>query len=356
MPNARLFNTVLGLALVIMVGWLLVIGKGIFLPVFTAVISVYILHSGSAAISRLPLFRRLPAWVPPLTMLAGFTLVLLGIVLVVAVTVDQLLAVAEVYQQNLDAAVTGIAVMFGLPDIPSWQEIRSLTVERMDVQLVLRIFLGSLTSFGGSVFLIVVYAGFLFGERHSFSRKLEAALEAEQAHQTQAILTDINVRIGEYLAVKTLINAILGVISFCILWWMGVDFALFWAVIIALMNYIPYVGSLIGVAFPVVLSLAQFGSITTTLLLGGLLAAAQIYVGNVLEPKMIGRQLNLSPFVVLLALSLWAALWGIPGAILAVPMTSMIAIICAAFPGTRFIAVLLSDRIGDEPPVTEREA
>jgi predicted PurR-regulated permease PerM len=69
---------------------------------------------------------------------------------------------------------------------------------------------------------------------------------------------------------------------------------------------------------------------------------------------MIGRQLNLSPFVVLVALSLWSTLWGLPGAILAIPMTSMLAIILAAFPGTRFIAVLLAERVENGAP--ERSA
>jgi hypothetical protein len=105
---------------------------------------------------------------------------------------------------------------------------------------------------------------------------------------------------------------------------------MFWAVVIGLFNYIPYVGSIIGVALPVVLSLAQFGSFGTTAVLAGLLMAAQTWVGNILEPRMIGRQLNLSPFVVLVALSVWSALWGLPGAILAIPMTSMLVIICGA--------------------------
>ena len=121
---------------------------------------------------------------------------------------------------------------------------------------------------------------------------------------------------------------------------------------IGLFNYIPYVGSIIGVALPILLSLAQFGSLGTTALLGGLLIAAQTYVGNILEPRIIGRQLNLSPFVVLVALSVWSALWGLPGAILAIPLTSMLTIICGSFPETRFVAVLLAGEApepGDGP-------
>ncbi len=339
----RLFNLVLAVALVIMVGWLLVIGKGILLPVFTAVISVYILNSCVAAMGRQPLVGHLPDWSLRLVVLLGFTAALLSVVLTVSVTVDQLLEVAPVYQANLEALLARLTGWFGIRTDPTWEEIRAATVGRMDMRGVLGALLASLTSIGSSIFLVVVYAGFLFGERASFGRKLAAAFPDEQARHTGAMLASINARIGDYLAVKTLINVILGLASWVILWVMGVDFALFWAVMIGLMNYIPYVGSLIGVAFPVILSLAQFGSLATTLLLAALLTTAQTYVGNVLEPRMIGRQLNLSPFVVLVALSLWTALWGIPGAILAIPMTSMIAIICAGFPGARFIAILLAE-------------
>lgn len=345
MTNSRLMNIVLSLALVIMVGWLLVIGKGILLPVVTAVISVYILTSCVAAMRRQPLVGRLPIWVLRLIVLAGFTVFLVALVLVVTVTVDQLLELAPVYQENLEALLARLTGFFGVRTNPTWEEIRDATVGRMDMRSLLGALLASLTSFGGSVFLVVVYAGFLFGERASFRGKLDAAFPKGQAAQTREVIADINTRIGEYLAVKTLINVVLGCASYLILWAMDVDFALFWAVMIGMMNYIPYVGSMIGVAFPVILSLAQFGSVYTSVLLAALLTSAQMLVGNVLEPRLIGRQLNLSPFVVLVALSVWAALWGIPGAILAIPMTSMITIICAAFPATRFVAVLLSEKV-----------
>jgi predicted PurR-regulated permease PerM len=102
-----------------------------------------------------------------------------------------------------------------------------------------------------------------------------------------------------------------------------------------------------------VLSLGQFAALPTTLLLLTLLVIAQVYVGNVLEPRWIGRQLNMSPFVVLVALSLWAAIWGIPGAILAVPMTSILIIVTSSFASTRFVAVLLSERVEPAPPAAE---
>lgn len=349
MPNANLINAVFGLALTLMIGWLFYIGKGIFLPVFTAVISVYVLGFSTEAIGRQPVVGRLPPWALRLIVLVGFTLTILGIVLVFRVTVDQLLVVAPAYQENLEVLLARSTTYLGFQTSPTWEDIRASTVGRLDMQSLLARLLASLTSFGGSIFLVVVYAAFLFGERGVFRDKLLAAFPGDRGLRAAEVFADVNTRIGDYLAVKTLINVILGTISFVILWAMGVDFALFWAMMIGLMNYIPYVGSLIGVAFPVILSLAQFGSITTTLILAAFLTGAQMYVGNVMEPRMIGRQLNLSPFVVLLALSLWTAIWGIPGAILAIPMTSMITIICGAFPASRFVSVLLSEKVEIQP-------
>lgn len=345
MRSLPLLNLTLAVALALMIGWLLIIGRGLLLPIIIAVIVVYILTSASAALKRLPGFKVLPPLLITLLLLVGFTLCFVALALIVSVTIDQLIQVAPQYQANLQALATQVAALVDMDKLPNWSDIQAATLERIDVQQVLLWVIGGLTSFGSSIFLVIVYAAFLVGERVDFPAKVAAAFpNRDQADRLRRVIGDINRKIGDYLAVKTLINIILAVISYAIMALIGVDFALFWAVLIGLTNYIPYFGSLIGVMLPVVLSLAQFASLSTTLLLAVLLTTAQTYVGNVLEPRMIGRELNLSPFVVLVALSLWSALWGLPGAILAVPMTSMIAIILGSFPQTRFAAILLSEK------------
>ncbi len=350
MRGAPFLNLVLAIGLVLMVGWLLVIGQAVLLPIVLAIIAVYILTTAAEALERLPLVGRLPLVARHTLVLLGFTLAVIALVLVVSVTLNQLVEVMPSYQQNLELLAIRIADIGGI-EHPTWDDIVEVTLGNLNLQAILLRLLGGLTSLGLTVFLVVVYAGFLMGERGRFTAKLAAAFpRGDQAELTERLIRDINRKIGDYLAVKTGINVILGAISFVILWGMGVDFALFWAVVIGLFNYIPYVGSIIGVALPVVLSLAQFGSLGTTAVLGALLIAAQTYVGNILEPRVIGRQLNLSPVVVLTALAVWSALWGLPGAILAIPMTSMLAIICGAFAPTRFIAVLLSAKVEPEDP------
>jgi AI-2 transport protein TqsA len=348
--DPRLANLFRAVGLVVVVGWLLVIGKNLLIPVFAAVIAVYVLTTTAEAMGRMPVLRRVGSIWRHMLVLVLFILIFVALGLVVAVTINQLIALAPVYRDNLESLAGQLANYAGFDRHPTWADIRAATIGQLDLGVFITGLLGSVTSLGATIFLVVVYAGFLMAERFSFPAKLAAAFpRGDQAERTEQLIADINRRIGNYLAVKTLINVILGVISYAVLWAFGVDFALFWAVLIALFTYIPYIGSLVGVLFPVALSLAQYGSIGTTLALAAVLTGAQVYVGNILEPRMFARQLNLSTFVILVALSLWSALWGLPGAILAVPMTSMLAIIFAAFPETRFIAVLLADRVGDEP-------
>ena len=351
MNNSPFLNLALAVVTVIAVGWLLVAGRTILLPIVMAVISVYVMVSAVEALARLPVLRHLPQFVLRMLVLAAFVVLSVGLALVLAATVREIIAVAPVYEANLVALLEGTAGRFDIEANALWERVREAALGRIDLQAVALATIGGFASAGANVFVVVIYAGFLLAERGSFPRKVSAALtDAASAAKALKVLTAINVQIRQYLAVKTLINVILGVISYAILWAMNVDFAFFWAITIAMLNYIPYVGSYMGVAFPVVLSLGQFASLPTTLALLVLLTSAQMYVGNVLEPRWIGRQLNMSPFVVLVALSVWGAMWGIPGAILAVPMTSILIIVMASFDSTRFVAVLLSERVDPAPP------
>ena len=340
------FHTlVMAVLLMVLLGWVLKIGQPILLPVFAAVIAVYVLTVSVQAMTRLPLIGRWPQWVLRLLVLLLFTLVVLALGVVVAMTVRELMGALPRYEENLLRLLTRLTSAWGVERLPNWDNLRAATVGKLNLQQLALGLLGSLGSAAGMVFLVVVYAMFLMGERGGFARKLAAALPGDSAAQTQAMIGEINHRIGQYLTVKTLVNAILAVSSFVVLWAFGVDFALFWALMIGLLHYIPYVGSAVGVALPLLLSLAQFGSPWTTLTLAALLFGLQTLVGNFVEPRMVGKQVNLSPFVVMLALSIWSALWGVAGAILAIPLTSILAIVLASFASTRPFAVLLADDV-----------
>lgn len=332
-----------GTALAIMLGWLLWVGKPVLLPVIAAVISIYILSTAAESLGRVPLLGRTPLWLRRFLVLTLFTLGLAAIFSLIVTSFARVAAALPGYEDNLNALVGRGAALFGVEDEANWERLRDATLGQLDATRLIAPLVNSIRGLGGTLFLIVLYASFLMAERVQFARKLRLAIaEPERAERTLAVIYRINRRVGEYLLVKTLVNVILGTVSLGIMWLIGIEFAVFWAVLIAFLNYIPYVGSLLGVIFPVLLSLAQSGSFAFAALALVTLTAAQVYVGGVLEPRMMGRAFNLSPFVVLIALASWATLWGVPGAILSVPLTASLIIVLAEIDETRPAALLMS--------------
>ena len=145
-----------------------------------------------------------------------------------------------------------------------------------------------------------------------------------------------------------------GLLSFLVLIYIGVDLSALWAFLIFLLNFIPSVGSLIATAFPSVFYIFQTGSISGFfyVLLG--VGIIQIFIGNFVEPKIMGDKLNLSPLAVIISLFFWGLIWGIIGMLLSVPFLAMQMIIFSQFKETRPIAVILS-RTGDIFPLVSRE-
>lgn len=352
MKDAPFLNFVLAVVLILAVGWLLVIGKFILLPLASAMILALMIHAATDALSRIPLVGRLPAFALRLALLTGFAAVVLLLYSVVASTVDDIVQRTPAYDQNLRDIVARGAAAFHIESGEAWQAIREATIDQVDLRQLALTVLGALTSVGVTVLITMVFTIFLLSERKSLGEKLSVALsDRSNTDRSFEALANVRERVSRYLLVKTGINVLIGAISYLIMRFFGLDFALFWALMIGLFNYIPYVGSIVAVAFPVLLSVVQFGELGTTLLLAVVMTAAQIAVGNILEPQVIGRQLNQSPIVVVCALAVWGAIWGIPGAILAVPMTAILAIVLHAFPATRPVSLLLAERI-DDPAAT----
>lgn len=339
----RLSTLTFATALAIMIGWLLWIGKPILLPVLAAIIAIYVLAEATQWLSRTRFLRRAPSWLLRLMVLAAFSVAVALLTIFVATSLARVIDVIPGYESNLNALIASVATLIGIEGEPTWQMVRDATIGRIDTAAWIAYALNSLRGFGGTLFFVLLYASFLFAERIQFATKFNLAVaDAHKREQALALIQRINKRVGAYLLVKTLINIILGLLSYGVLWAIGIEFALFWAILIAILNYIPYVGSLIAVAFPVLLSLAQFGSLGMATITLVLLTFLQTYVGSFLEPRLMGRTFNLSPLVVLLALAFWTALWGLPGAILAVPLTASLVIVLAEIGATRPLAIMLS--------------
>lgn len=331
------------LALVTLLGWLLHIGKIVILPMIVALLLAYVLVGATKALGKLPLLSMLPPWAHYVLVMLLFAMGLLAIGLITAANVSSLTEKGPEFRENLAAITSPITFYYGDERQLTFDAVEALALERIDFAAMSLRVLSTTVSVGGFTVLIIAYVTFLLAERLLFLRKLSRLLpDREERGTAGEIFTQINERIVSYLSAKTLINFVLGAISYVVLWAMDVDHAVFWALVIGILNYIPYLGSLLAVAIVSIYAAVQFGDAQPTLIVGALLTAGQIYVGNWLEPRVVGRSMNLSPFVVLAALVVWSSLWGVPGAIIAVPMTSILMIVLAAFDRTRAIPILLS--------------
>lgn len=201
---------------------------------------------------------------------------------------------------------------------------------------------GSFAAFVGNLLLVLVYLIFMLAGGHSMNIRLDRAFEPERAAKVKTVINDIESQVRQYLAIKTFISLLNGTIAGIILFIAGVDFVIFSALLVSLLNFIPNIGSVIATMFPVLICFLQYGfSLRLLLVLLGLMVT-QFTIGNAVEPRITGKSLNLSPIVILVSLIFWGFIWGIVGMILAVPLTSAMKIFCENIPTLKPIADLIS--------------
>ncbi|MEM7102068.1 MAG: AI-2E family transporter [Bacteroidota bacterium] len=331
----------------------LVEAKSLLVPFVIAIVIWYLINALKNLYLRISISgRRMPEWfcltASTLTILGGFLLVMELIVS----TINAMTKAAPEYKMNLDKMTGPLLQSLGFESVPDFSTIAN----EIDLTNTVAIALNSVSGIASSAVLIMVYVGFLLAEQHLLQRKLAAIFsEPSRLDYVNNILEHINQSVRTYISVKTTTSFLTGILSFIVLLIVGVDFAIFWAFLIFLLNYIPTVGSLVATIFPAMLAFVQFGTFGPgiAVLLG--VTAVQFVIGNIIEPKMMGSSLNISPLVVILSLVLWGMIWGVAGMVLCVPIMVIAIIVLAEFPATRFIAILLSGNgkiIGNAPMPT----
>jgi len=342
--STRFQTLVLGALLAAVLGWGLYIGKDVWIPVVFGVVVFYVIVGVSQALGRVPVVGpTLPLQIKYALSFLIIGAAVLAIGLLVVVNKEKLIAIAPQYQESFMAAIQKAAVWFHVETEPTWTSLRQELLARINVQLLVGSMLASVSSMAVSVVVVLLYAVFLLVERRSFAAKLaNLSDDARRVARIGTVIEDINRRIGTYLVLKTFISILLGAISWLIMLAFGLEFATFWAVLIGLLNFVPYIGSFLGVLFPAIMTIVQFNDMTLIISMLAALTAAQFVIGNFLDPYMMGNSLNLSPFAILVSLAIWSELWGIPGAFLAVPITAIVVVVLSQFPGSRPLAVLLS--------------
>lgn len=246
------------------------------------------------------------------------------------------------YGPKFNAMVNSLQEQLKLPkskwDPFAWVE--SLDINKLGA-LVLSS-LGTVVSFFSNLFLVLIFLIFMLAGRGKLTVKIKNSFSPHRALQLNKMVENIDHQVQKYLALKTVISIVSGLLAVLILVIFGVDFAVLFGVVTVLLNYIPNIGSLIAKVFPFLWAMLQFDSFWKAVWVLVVLVIVDGVIGMIVEPKIMGKRLGLSPLSILFALFFWGWLWGIPGMILAVPMMVILKIICGNFPELKFLDVLLS--------------
>lgn len=321
--------------------YILYIGKSIIIPLVIAIIIWYIIIALTNTYKKIGIGSwSIPHWFALSLSLLTFILLAWVFIGFVNANVNEVIQAAPAYQAKFQNLITEVNARFNLEERITFSQIS----EWINISTVATTAAGTITTVAGFMSMILIYLLFLLLEYHTFNWKIEALFPDKKRRQaTQELIAKIAKDINTYIKIKTFVSLLTAASCYLVLLLMGIQFAGFWAVLIFVLNFIPNVGSLIAVALPVLFAIVQF-DITYALILAALLVAIQMTVGNFIEPRMMGKSLNLSPLVIIISLVVWGSIWGIVGMFLCVPIMVILNIILSKFDSTRPIAILLSSK------------
>jgi AI-2 transport protein TqsA len=340
--NPNTLRTLATILLVVALSfWLLDKLAVVLRPLLLAVLVAYVI---------LPYHNRLRRFVPPavsIALIAGFGVVVLGVIgFVVYASIGELRSDLPNLRGRAERMVNGVTgwVTDHAPrlmhSISDGKAAPGGELAEKSQQFVLII----LTSAPGAVVEVLtagLYLLFLLLGAGQLRRRVEGAYDPARAERILDVFGQINSAIVSYLRAKVQSSLLLAVASGVVLAACGVRFALLWAVLTFLCNFIPYVGSVVAYCVPIGFAAVSADLDWWFVAAAGLLLATQILSATIVEPMILGKAVGLSPLVILAALALWGSIWGLPGMLMAVPLTVVILIVLDHFEASRPVAKLL---------------
>ena len=218
-------------------------------------------------------------------------------------------------------------------------------VDKINFSGMVQSLLAGVVGIFSNYILILIYVIFILTEIGSIRVRIQSAFSSERAGTISDTISSIFTDIKKYIVGKTLINFTHAALVVIILWMFGADFAIVWGFLTFFMAFIPNIGAIIATILPFLSTLMQFDGIAIPLIILIMLVVIGNVLGNILEPKIFGNTLNLSPLLLILSLIFWGHVWGIVGMFLSVPIMSIIKIVLSKFESTKPIALLMSHEV-----------
>ncbi|MBR3084854.1 MAG: AI-2E family transporter [Kiritimatiellae bacterium] len=216
---------------------------------------------------------------------------------------------------------------------------------------------GMVISASSTSVMVFIITAFLLIERRDFGLKVASAFA--DSRRILEVVGSISTQVSRYLILQCVISAATGVATWLALWAIGIDFSVTWGFLAFLLNFIPTIGSILAAIPPLLIALVQYAPETYIPFFEALasILAIQMLIGNVISPRVMGNHLNLSPVAILVSLLFWNWLWGVPGALLATPVTAALKIVCDNIEVLRPVGILLGSgrplRRGGAPDVPD---
>lgn len=198
------------------------------------------------------------------------------------------------------------------------------------------------TTVGATIMVALVLAVFLLASGDMFYVKLVQSFQTMGGKKRAlTIVYDIERRVSHYLLAITLINAALGLSVGCVLWILGLPYAYIWGIAAFLLNFLPYLGGLTGVVLVGAYSIVTFDTLGQAALPPLAYLVLTFLEGQFLTPLALGKRLQVNTVAVFLTVVLWGWLWGVPGALLAVPFLVVFKVVCDNVPQLQIVGNLL---------------
>ena len=320
--------------------FLLVQARFLLISLATAIILFSLTSDAITSIARVHLGPvRVPNWLASIVALLLISAALLSLSAVILSQINTVLSTTLAYTDRAPQAISAMVAWLG----PDAEKAVFNAVSTLDVAGYLRTLAGQAGGIMQGTVLVILFVGFLFAERIWFDTKMANFLGDEaQAERVNKIISSIIHRVNYYLLVKTAVSLITGAMIYVLAQFFGIELALALGILTFILNYIPNIGSIVATVLVALVAYVQLADGTTALVIFLIVGIIQFINGNIIDPMLMGRALRVSSFGIIISLAFWAAVWGIPGMFLAVPIMVALMIVCSHVPGFRAIAVLLS--------------
>jgi AI-2 transport protein TqsA len=337
MDSMKTINILLTVIVICLVGLLIKLAQTLIISLLIAVLLAYIMDPLMAFFRHLRLPLMLSILITALVFLSAFT----GFGVIFYQSMLDFAKELPGYQSKLMSMLN--VLLSRLPLVTGEQIKTNIIQEFKNIRLASLVLsaAGSIANILSSFFVVFLYAILFLIGKYTLTRKLLRSFPRPSAKRIVLILRRIDSDLREYIGIKTLMSLFVGVGSGIILVLFGTEFAIVLGFLTFLLNFIPYLGSAIAVALPPLIVLVQTQSPVRVLWLVVCLLLIQNLIAQVVEPRTVGRRLNLSIVVVFLTLLFWGWLWGAPVVILAIPMTTSLKIVMENIPAFRPFALLL---------------